>query len=174
MALRTVVWMAVTAITLSCAAIHFPDVSSKASSSHSHTIPIWCGRLKLAWEGKSESTFSSHTSYHCHDIIEILLRKTTTNQEQQTIILFISFRQQTDVVWCLFEFHVLPAPNVISTRVPTGDKVPSWVFYSAPPLGNPSADTMTWYPTQSLYPDTELTSPCPILIVSYTRLGSDK
>ena len=33
---------------------------------------------------------------------------------------------------------------------------------------------MTWYPTQSYYPDTEPTSPCPILIMSSACLGSDK
>ena len=35
-------------------------------------------------------------------------------------------------------------------------------------------ETMTWYPAQSHYPDTELTSHCPILLMSSTRLGSDK
>ena len=33
---------------------------------------------------------------------------------------------------------------------------------------------MTWYPTRSHYPDTEPTSPCPILIMPSTWLGSDK
>ena len=33
---------------------------------------------------------------------------------------------------------------------------------------------MTRYPTQAHYPDTVLTSPCPILLMPSTRLGSDK
>ena len=33
---------------------------------------------------------------------------------------------------------------------------------------------MTWYPTQSYYPDTEPTNPCPILIMPITWLRSDK
>ena len=33
---------------------------------------------------------------------------------------------------------------------------------------------MTWYPTQSHYPDTRPASPCPILIMPSTWLGSDK
>ena len=33
---------------------------------------------------------------------------------------------------------------------------------------------MTQYPTQSHYLDTELTTPCPILLMSSARLGSDK
>ena len=47
-------------------------------------------------------------------------------------------------------------------------------FYSAVPLGDQATSTMTWYPTQSQYPDTESTSPCPIRIIPNTWLGSDK
>ena len=50
---------------------------------------------------------------------------------------------------------------------------PSWL-YNATPLGDQVAHTVTWYPTQSHYPDTQLTSPYPILIMLSTRLGSDK
>ena len=35
-------------------------------------------------------------------------------------------------------------------------------------LGNKAADTMTWYPTQSHYPNTELTCPFPILFMPIT------
>ena len=38
-------------------------------------------------------------------------------------------------------------------------------LYSAVPLGNQATGTMIRYPTQSPYPDTELTSSCPILIM---------
>ena len=47
-------------------------------------------------------------------------------------------------------------------------------LYSTTPLGSQVAGTMTQHPIQSHYPDTELTSPCPILLISSTRLGSDK
>ena len=42
------------------------------------------------------------------------------------------------------------------------------------PLRNQAVSTMTWYPTQSHYPDIEPTSPCPILILPSTCLGSDR
>ena len=45
-------------------------------------------------------------------------------------------------------------------------------YYSATPLGNQPVRTLTQYPTQSYYPDTDLTSPCPILLVLNARLGS--
>ena len=46
--------------------------------------------------------------------------------------------------------------------------------YSTVPLGNPAVSTMIPYSTQSHYPDTEPTSPCPIWIMLSTWLGSDK
>ena len=55
-------------------------------------------------------------------------------------------------------------------RVHTHDH---WL-YSAAPLGNQANNTMIWYPSQSHYPDTEPTSPCPILIMLSTWLGSYK
>ena len=35
-------------------------------------------------------------------------------------------------------------------------------------------ETMNWYPTQSPYPDTDLTSLCPVWIMPSARLGSNK
>ena len=49
----------------------------------------------------------------------------------------------------------------------------SWWLNSAAPLGNQAVITMTWFPTQSHYPDTEPSSNCPIVMPS-TGLGSDK
>ena len=49
-----------------------------------------------------------------------------------------------------------------------------WQLYSGAPLGNQDAGTMTCYPTQLYYPDTEPTSPCPFLIMLSGRLGSAK
>ena len=47
-------------------------------------------------------------------------------------------------------------------------------FISAAPLGDQANSTMTWYPTQSHYFDTEPTSPCLILIMPSTWLGSNE
>ena len=47
-------------------------------------------------------------------------------------------------------------------------------LYSATSLGHQANDSMTCYPTQLHYPDTERTSPCPILIMPGARLGSDQ
>ena len=46
--------------------------------------------------------------------------------------------------------------------------------YSAPPLGNQATSTMTKYPIQAHYPDsdTELTGPCPILLMLNADLKS--
>ena len=56
----------------------------------------------------------------------------------------------------------------------TCDSVHSWRLYSAVAWGNQAISTMTWYSTQSYYPDTEPTSPCSILIMPRVWLGSDK
>ena len=55
------------------------------------------------------------------------------------------------------------------------DSEHSWWLYSAAILGNQAAGTMTWYPTQSHYPDTELTSvTSTILLIPGARLGRHK
>ena len=55
--------------------------------------------------------------------------------------------------------------QVLTVTVHTHDD-----FIVLPQLRN----QMKRYPTQSHYPDTELTSPCPILLMPTTKLGSDK
>ena len=49
-----------------------------------------------------------------------------------------------------------------------------WRFDSAAPQEDETTITMTVYPTQPDYPNTGLTSPCPILVMPNARLGSDK
>ena len=75
---------------------------------------------------------------------------------------------------CLFLFYILATSEVISGWVPTCDSAHSWWLHSAASLGHQTAGTRTCYPTQSHYPDTEPTGPCPILIMPSARLGSDK
>ena len=57
---------------------------------------------------------------------------------------------------------------------PTCDSACSWRLASAASLEHQATGTITCYPTQSYYPDTERTSPCPIFILSSDRVGNDK
>ena len=43
----------------------------------------------------------------------------------------------------LLEFYILATPRVISGWLPTCDSAQSWPLYSAAPLGNQAASTMT-------------------------------
>ena len=47
-------------------------------------------------------------------------------------------------------------------------------YYSASPLADWAINPMTLYFTQSQYPDTELSGPCPIEIMPSTRPACDK
>ena len=62
--------------------------------------------------------------------------------------------------------------KIISGYVPTCARLYSWELYSAAPVGDQVTSTMSTYPTPSHYPDTELTSPFPSLIMPSTRLAS--
>ena len=74
----------------------------------------------------------------------------------------------------LFLFCNLATCGLISGWVPICGSAHSWWLYSAAPQGDQAVSTMTQCPTQSHYPGTELTSPCPSLIIPSTYLGSDK
>ena len=74
----------------------------------------------------------------------------------------------------LLEFCVIATSKVISGWASACDTVRSWRCYRAFPLVNQATSIMTVYLSQSRYPDTELTSPCPILFILSTRLESDK
>ena len=65
----------------------------------------------------------------------------------------------------LVQFYVLETSPVISGWELICDSVQSWQLSSAAPLGDQANSTMTWHPTQSNYPDTEATSPYPLLIM---------
>ena len=75
---------------------------------------------------------------------------------------------------CLLELYFLATAKVLSGWAPTTDSVYSWQLYGAAPLRKQTAGTLTRYPTQSHYPDTEPTNPHPILLMPNARLGSDK
>ena len=74
----------------------------------------------------------------------------------------------------MLEFHFLATSKVISGHIPICDSAHSWQLYTGAPLRKQASHTMTWYPTQSYCPDTELTSSCPILLMPSARLGNDK
>ena len=71
----------------------------------------------------------------------------------------------------LLELYILARSTVISAQVPTCASAQPWQLYSA-------ARTMKSEPDIQLdqlhFPDTELTSPCRILLMPHARLGSDK
>ena len=71
------------------------------------------------------------------------------------------------------EFYVLATYKVISGQVLTCDSVHCWWLYSASPASQ-SRPPALWYPIPSHYPDTELTRPCPSIIMLSAWLGSDK
>ena len=73
----------------------------------------------------------------------------------------------------ILKFCFQATSKVISGQVQTCDSAHSFGLYSVAPLGNQAADTMTLCPTQLHYPHTELTSPCPILLMSFARQGSE-
>ena len=59
-----------------------------------------------------------------------------------------------------------------SKSILTCDSVHSWWLYNAVPLGDLAMSTMTWYPPQSHYPDTESTSSCHSLIMLSEHLAT--
>ena len=70
------------------------------------------------------------------------------------------------LVGWLLESYILGTFKVLSGPVQICDSVHSSWLHSTASMGNQSTWIMTpRYPTQSYYPDTELTSPCPILLI---------
>ena len=73
----------------------------------------------------------------------------------------------------LLVFYILAPSKIISGWVLTRVSVHSRWLYSAATLMHQAADTMIQHPTQSEYPDPEITNPCPIILIPSSRLGSD-
>ena len=86
------------------------------------------------------------------------------------------WRQWYGVCFCFVCscFYILATSKVISKWELTCNSAHSWRLYSAAPLGNQAASTVTQFPTQSHYPNTEPTSPCLLLIMLSTQLRSNK
>ena len=74
-----------------------------------------------------------------------------------------ALRRKVDgLIFCLLLFYVLSNySKVILGRVPSCDSAHTYKLYSAAPLGNQTASTMTCNPTESHYPDTEPPRPFP-------------
>ena len=101
--------------------------------------------------------------------IKASLQQNTTciNSFQQLNTTYISIASFSLVV------YIWATSKVIAGQVPACDSAHSWRLYSAVPLGNQTMGIMTRFRTQSHYPDTEPTSPCPILLTLTARLDSD-
>ena len=81
----------------------------------------------------------------------------------------------TGQLWLVgWSFYVLATSKAISGWVLTCDSVHSCRLYTAVPMREQATNTMTQYPIQSHYPDTEPISPFPTLIMSSAWLWSDK
>ena len=77
------------------------------------------------------------------------------------------------LVGWLLGFYYL-ATYVLSGHLPMCDSAQSWRLHSAAPLGNQAVSTHDLISHWSYYPNTEPTSPCSILIIARTWLGSGK
>ena len=62
-------------------------------------MPIQCGRVKVHWVAKRVDYFSSHTSYHCFGITEILLLGYKTNR--QTALVPRPWSTASHLTWSL-------------------------------------------------------------------------
>ena len=96
-----------------------------------------------------------------------LVRLTAIRRTSSEVTLQYTLDVQGMLV-CLLSVYVLAT----SRWVPTCDSAHSWRLYSAASQEHQATSTSTFYPTQSHYPETQSTSPCPIIIIPRTRLGS--
>ena len=72
-------------------------------------------------------------------------------------------------VWC-----VLATSKVILGQVSSCDSAQRSRLYSDATLGDQAASTTNWYPSQSIFPDTEPTSHCLILLKPSSWIASYK
>ena len=89
----------------------------------------------------------------------------------------IAFRQHTiftQIAFCMCYVCLLWLYTQATSKTKCADLGQCALMATWYPMVNQAASTMTWYPTQSFCPDSEPTSPCPMLIMPSTQLGSDK
>ena len=70
----------------------------------------------------------------------------------------------------IMEFCILGTSKVISGWVATCDSGHAWRLYITIPLGNQAVTIMSKYLTQSKYADSDLSSPCHVIIMPSIRL----
>ena len=107
-------------------------MSPKASSTH--PMPIWCGRLKISLVGKSVGSrilLSSQTSYHRHDITEIMLLwcKTTTNKQTRLQCMYVCRVSREPVVGYPLRFLPLSGIWMVWSVVWPVVWVVRWLLY---------------------------------------------
>ena len=94
----------------------------------------------------------------------VTLQSSTRGKQRGQSVRTSKYSKPCDYSWLL-------VGSSISIWVLTGDSVHSTWLYSDAPLGNQATGTMTWYPTQSHYSDTESD---PVLVMPSIRLCSNK
>ena len=78
------------------------------------------------------------------------------------------------IAWLLL-FYLLAKSKVISWKELICDSAHSWRFIVlSHSKTNQIVSTMSWYHTQSLYPDTELSSHCLMRVMPNARIGNSK
>ena len=125
----------------------------KASCHKSVSILIWS--LILPRKPQQKKT---KQRWYCRFLVIIIYRlllKTVimTSQDRGTVAYI-----------CLLLFYILETSKTTSGWVPTFGSAHSWRLHSAASLEVQANSTMTWYPTQSHYSDTDITSLCPALL----------
>ena len=111
----------------------------------------------------------THTPTHTHTHPHTHTPTHTHTHPTSSQGLAVLQMQAASNIW-LVGFHILATSKVISGGYRLAMVHTHGDFISAAPLGNQATSTMSCYPTQSHCPDTDLTSPYPILIMLNTRL----
>ena len=154
--------------------MHLPDLNT-------HFLSYGPGTLHLPDPDTEISLVSS-----LHVVVEFnavaLCRRRNQGRRERGLDALVDVQEQVvtwdamtrDALVDCWSFYILATSKVISVWALTCDSAHSWELYSAVRLGDQTASTMTRYPTQSHYPDTEPTSPCLTLIMLSACLGSNK
>ena len=118
------------------------------TDTHTDTMGKEANEMKI-WAGDNSS---KHVSALCGFLLN--LRSVTFNGRNHWMSRY-SLRHGGYKSAGLLLFYIVGTYIVMYGCVPTCDSVHTWWVY---PLGDHNTSTMTWYPTQSYYPETEPTS----------------